>query len=138
LKSVSGTEQKTFVEQQRAAEKQKALSKTQQEAEEERRLATAAYGVKIAEQDKQKVIIAAQAEAEQVKLIAEAKAQAYRLISEVIGADNAALIEIMKLAATEDIDITPEVMVGGGGSGMTDALMGTILKGMLNKDIKRK
>ena len=128
-------EQATFEEQQRAAEKQKALSKTQQEAEEERRLATAAYGVKVAQEDKQKVIIAAQAEAEQVKVIAEAKAKAYELISRVIGPDNAALIEIMKLVASDAIRITPEVMVGGS-SDMTDALMGTILKGMLNKEVQ--
>ena len=133
-REIAVQEQKTFVEQQKAAEQQKALKKTQQEAEEEMRLATAAYGVKIAEQDKQKVIIAAQAEAEQIQIVADAKARAYRLISEVIGPNNAALLEIMKQVATDNIQITPEVMVGGGGGGMTDALMGTILKGMLNKD----
>jgi uncharacterized membrane protein YqiK len=126
-------EQATFEEQQRAAEKQKALESTRQEAEEEKRLATAAYGVKVAEQEKQKIIIDAQAEAEQVKLVAEAKAQAYKMVSEVIGADNVALLEIMKLVATEGITITPDVMVGGPGGGITDALMGTILKDMLNK-----
>jgi uncharacterized membrane protein YqiK len=126
-------EQATFEEQQRAAEKQKALESTRQEAVEEKRLATAAYGVKVAEQEKQKRIIDAQAEAEQIKLVAEAKAQAYKMVSEVIGADNAALLEIMGLVATEKIKITPEVMVGGSGGGMTDALMGTILKDRLNK-----
>ncbi|MCJ7692183.1 MAG: SPFH domain-containing protein, partial [Sedimentisphaerales bacterium] len=133
-REIAVQEQKTFVEQQKAAEQQKALKRTQQEAEEEMRLATAAYGVKIAEQDKQKVIIAAQAEAEQIQIVADAKAQAYRLISAVIGPNNAALLEIMKQVATDNIQITPDVMVGGGEGGMTDALMGTILKGMLNKD----
>lgn len=126
-------EQKTFEEQQRAAEKQKALTKTVQEAEEEKRLATAAYGVQIAEQEKQQRIINAQAEAEQITLVADAKALAYKKISEVLGSNNAALLEIMKLVSMENINITPEVMVGGGGSGMTDALMGTILRGMLDK-----
>ena len=65
---------------------------------------------------------------------AEAKAQAYKKISEVIGPDNAALIEIMKLVESGQIRITPEVMVGGGGSGMSDALMGTVLRGMLDKE----
>ena len=78
-------EQTTFQEQQRAAEKEKALKRTTQEAEEEKRLATAAYGVKVADEDKKKVIIAAEAEAEQIRVVAEAKAQAYELISEVIG-----------------------------------------------------
>jgi len=127
-------EQATFEEQQRAAEKQKQLTKTRQEAEEEKRLATARYNVQIAEQDKQKRIIEAQANAEQIRLIAEAKALAYKKISEVIGASNAALIEIMKLVETGKIRITPEVMVGGAGAGMTDALMGTVLRGMLDKE----
>ncbi len=127
-------EQATFEEQQRAAEKQKELTKTRQEAEEEKRLATAMYNVQIAEQDKLKKIIGAQAEAELIKVTAEAKALAYKKISDVIGKNNAALIEIMKLVEAGKIRITPEVMVGGGGAGMTDALMGTILRGMLDKE----
>ena len=127
-------EQTTLQVQQKAAEQQKALFKAQQEAAEERRLATAMYNVQIAEQDKQKKIIGAQAEAEQIKVIAEAKALAYKKISEVIGPDNAALIEIMKLVEAGKVRITPEVMVGGAGAGMTDALMGTVLRGMLDKE----
>ncbi len=127
-------QQATFEEQQRAAVSQKALTKTTQEAEEEKRLATAAYSVKVAEEDKKKRIIDAQAQAEQIKLVAEAQAKAYRMVSEVIGPDNAALIEIIKMVAAEKIKITPDVMSGGAGAGMTDALMGTILKGMLNKE----
>ena len=131
-------QQATFEEQQRAAEKQKALTRTQQEAEEEKTLATAAYAGKVAEENKKQIIIDAEAEAEQIKLVAEAKAKAYELISSVIGPKNAALIEIMKLVAAEKIKITPEVMVGAGASGMTDALMGTVLKGMLEKEAARK
>jgi regulator of protease activity HflC (stomatin/prohibitin superfamily) len=130
-------EQSTFEEQQRAAEKEKDLMRTVQEAEEEKRLATAAYGVKVAEEDKKKVVIAAQAEAEQIALVAEAKAQAYEMISEVVGPQNAALLEIMKLVATDNIQITPDVMVSGSGS-TAEALMGTMLKGMLDKEAEAK
>jgi uncharacterized membrane protein YqiK len=126
-------QQKTFEEQQRAAEKQKALAKTVQESDEEKRLATAAYGVKVAEEEKKRVIIEAEAEAAKTKLIADAKAQAYKLLSESIGQNNAALIEIMKLVAEKNIRVTPDVMVGGS-SGVNDALMGTMLKGMLEKE----
>jgi uncharacterized membrane protein YqiK len=126
-------QQKTFEEQQRAAEKQKSLTKTTQEAEEEKRLATAAYGVKVAEEEKKKVIIEAQAEAEKTTLIADAKSQAYKLLSGSIGQNNTALIEIMKLVSEKNIRITPEVMVGGSSS-VSDALMGTMLKGMLDKE----
>ena len=38
----------------------------------------------------------------------------------------------MKLVAEDNIRITPDVMTGGaGGSEINDALMGTILKGMI-------
>ena len=126
-------QQETFQEQQRAAEEEKALTKTTQEATEEKRLATAAYSVKIAEEDKKKMIIDAQAGAEKITLTAKAQAEAYKLVSEVIGSNNAALIEIMKVVASENIRITPEVMVGGTEkNGLSDALMGTILKDRLN------
>ncbi len=134
-REIAFQEQTTLQVQQKAAEQQKALFKALQEAEEEKRLATAAYAVKIADEEKKQVIIAAQAEAEQIKLVAEAKALAYKKISEVIGPDNAALIEIMKIVSESNIRITPEVMVGGSsGNGMTDALMGTLLRGMLDKE----
>lgn len=131
-------EQLTFEEQQRAAEKEKALKRTIQEAEEEKRLATAAYGVKVADEEKKMVIINAEAEAEQIKLVADAKAQAYKMVSDVVGPGNAALLEIMKLVATDNIQITPDVMVTGGAGGTTEALMGTMLKGMLDQQSQIK
>jgi regulator of protease activity HflC (stomatin/prohibitin superfamily) len=135
-REIAVQQQTTFEVQQLAAEKQKALKKTEQEAEEEKRLATAAYSVKVAEEDKKKRIIDAEAEAEQIKLVAQAKAKAYEMVASVIGADNAALVEIMKMVATDQIQITPDVMVGGAGAGTTDALMGTVLRDMLNKQQK--
>ena len=77
-------EQETFREQQRAAEQKKQLTKTEQEAEEEKRLATAAYEVRIAEQNKKKVVIAAEAEAQAVAIKAEAQANAYKPICSAI------------------------------------------------------
>jgi hypothetical protein len=47
-------------------------------------------------------------------------------------------LEIIKLVAEDNIQITPEVMVTGGTSGTTEALMGTMLKGMLDKEAKTK
>jgi hypothetical protein len=39
----------------------------------------------------------------------------------------------MKLVAEKNIRVTPDVMVGGSSS-VSDALMGTMLKGMLDKE----
>jgi uncharacterized membrane protein YqiK len=128
-------EQTTFQVQQKAAEQQKELTRTLQEAEEERRLATARYGVKIAEADKEKKIIGAGGEAEAIRIRAEAQAEAYRVIAEQIGAGNAALVELLKIVGEGEINITPRVMVvgdgGGGSSGETTALIGTMLDHMM-------
>lgn len=131
-------EQITFQEQERAAEQRKQLTRTQQEAEEERRLATARYEVQIAEEDKRKRIIAAEAEAEAILVRAEAQAAAFRAIAREIGAGNAALIEVLQVVGERGINIAPRVMVNGGGSGATSgettALIGTMLDSMLDKN----
>ncbi len=129
-------EQETLKVQQLAAEEEKQLIRTQQEAQEEIRLATARYGVKIAEQDRQKLIIAAGAEAEAVKIKAEAQANAYKQIAEQIGSGNAALVELLKIIGERNISITPRVMVVGqtgssGQNGETTALIGTMLDTMM-------
>lgn len=131
-------EQETFREQQRAAEQRKQLTKTQQEAEEEKRLATARYEVQIAEQAREKRIIAAGAEAEAIRIQAEAQANAYQLIANQIGSTNAALIELLKIVGERGISITPRVMVvgqGGNGEndGQTTALIGTMLDTMIDR-----
>lgn len=131
-------EQKTFQEQQRAAEQKKALTRTVQEAEEEKRLATANYQVKIAEQDKAKKIIEANAEAEAIRIKAEAQSQAFKSIAKEIGPGNSALLEVLKIVGERGILITPRVMVGGQANGAsqspeTVALIGTMLEQMLQR-----
>ena len=126
-------EQETFQEQQRAAEQKKELTRTEQEAEEEKRLATAAYAVRIAENEKEKQIIAAEAEAQAVELKATAQANAYKLIAEQIGSNNAALVELLRIVGENRIEITPRVMVAGGAAteGQTTALIGTMLNTLM-------
>ncbi len=137
-------QQLTFQEQQRAAEQRKALTRTQQEAEEEKRLATATYEVQIAEEQKQQRIIGASAEAESIRIRAEAQAQAFREIASQIGSGNAALLEMLKVIGADGIQITPRVMVTGGGgadagqatpaSAETVALIGTMLDSMIERE----
>lgn len=134
-REIATQEQITFQEQQKAAEQKKELTKTEQEAEEERRLATASYEVQIAEQEKEKRLIEAAAEAEAIKIEAEAQAEAFKLIAEQIGKANAALVEVLKIIGNDGIQITPRVMVNSGGAGATNpetvALIGTMLDQML-------
>ncbi|MCA9295470.1 MAG: hypothetical protein KC983_03115, partial [Phycisphaerales bacterium] len=135
-------EQLTIQEQQKAAERRKELMKTEQEAMEERRLATAAYEVKIADEEKAKRITEAEAEAESIRIRAEAQAEAYRVVAEQIGPRNAAMLELLKIVGDAGINITPRVMVvgdtGGSSNGAaaakeaeTAALIGTMLDRMV-------
>lgn len=136
-REIAKQKQVTFQEQQRAAEQEKELNRVQQEAEEEKRLATAAYAVKIAEEDKRKQVIAAGAEAESIKIKATAQSEAYKSIAAQIGSANAAMIEILKIVGERNIQITPRVMVTGGkgASGAeTTALIGTMLEHMVSQD----
>ena len=133
-------EQLTFQEQQRAAEQKKMLTRTEQEAEEERRLATASYQVKIAEQEKQRRLIEAAAEAEAIRIEADGRSEAFRLVATEIGSGNAALVELLKIIGERGIEITPRVMVvgdrgeGSAQSGETVALIGTMLDAMVDKE----
>ncbi len=131
-------EQDTFQEQQRAAEQRKALTRTEQEAEEEKRLATAQYQVQIAEQEKLQKIITAEAGAEAIAIEAAAQAEAFRAIAEQIGRGNASLIELLKIVGERGIEITPRVMVtgdgGAAGSAETTALIGTMLDSMMSRE----
>ncbi|MEM7227502.1 MAG: SPFH domain-containing protein [Planctomycetota bacterium] len=139
-------EQITIVEQQKAAERRKELSATEQEAEEERRLATARYAVQIAEEEKMRRITEASAEAESIRIKAEAQAEAYRVVAEQIGPANAALVELLKVIGEKGINITPRVMVIGengenGGTSTQDAettaLIGTMLDQMIDRSEKQ-
>ncbi len=140
-REIAVQEQITFQEQQKAAVQQKELSKTQQEAEEEKRLATASYEVKIAEQDKEKRIIEAKAQAESVEIEATAQANAYKMIADQIGKANAAMIEVLRVIGENGIEITPRVMVNGSSdessSSESVALIGTMLDQMV-KDSERE
>lgn len=145
-REIAKQEQLTFQEQQRAAEQKKELTRATQEAEEEKRLATASYEVKIAEESQRKKVIEANAEAQSIQIKADAQAKAYELIASQIGKSNAAMLEMLKLIGERNIQITPRVMVvngnggsnGNGGNGSSDAattaLIGTMLDHMVSKD----
>ncbi len=136
-REIAKQELTTFQEQQKAAEQKKELTRATQEAEEEKRLATAAYAVKIAEEEKKQKLIEAEAEAQAIAIRAEAQAKAYQEIALQIGKGNAALIELLKIVGERGIQITPRVMVTGG-SGAADAestaLIGTMLDTMMSRE----
>ena len=137
-REIAKQEQLTFQEQQKAAEQKKLLSRATQESEEEKRLATAAYAAKIADEEKKKRLIEAEAEAQSIAIKAKAQADAYELIAGQIGKANAAMIEVLKIVGERNIQITPRVMISGGGanagSASGAALFGTMLDTMVSRE----
>jgi len=135
-REIAKQEQLTFQEQQKAAEQKKELARVTQESEEEKKLATSAYAVKIAEETRKQRITEAEAEAEAISIKAKAQADAYKLLAIEIGKSNAALIEMLKIVGEQGIQITPRVLMMGADA-HTDsgsaALVGTILDTMLDK-----
>jgi len=128
-------EQQTFQEQQKAASQKKELTRVTQEAEEEKKLATATYEVKIADETQKRKVIEAKAEAEATKIRSTAQAEAYKQIAEQIGKSNAALIEVLKIVGERNIQIAPRIMVTGkDAGGLNSALMGTILDKITSED----
>lgn len=137
-RKIATEEEQTLIVQQKAAEQQKELERIKQEAEEERRLATARYQVQIAQEEQRQRIIQAEAEAEAIRIKAEAEALAYQKIAQQIGPANLAMIELLKIVGEQGINITPRVLMQNGGeegsADATAALIGTLLDQMVSRE----
>ncbi|HQQ63202.1 MAG TPA: SPFH domain-containing protein [Pseudomonadales bacterium] len=119
-----------------AQEQRAATEKRRAQADMQPKLVDAEIGVQIAEQNKQKTVIAAQAEGESKRLnaageaagikaigdaeaskilaIGKATAEAYELQNKAIGGTGVTAIEISKQIAAGNIKITPDLLVQGG------------------------
>ncbi len=131
-REVAVNQQATFTEKKRAEEARATFIKAQEEAEQQRQLAAATYKVQVAEQEAKAREAEAKGEASYIAITAEAKQKAYTSMAVAIGAEGVTTLELMKMVSEGKIQITPHVMMAGGGNSM-DALAGTILGGMLPK-----
>lgn len=81
------------------------------------------------------------AEADGISAIGKAKAASYELAVEAMGSANFATMEVMKGLGENNVKITPDIMVGGGGSdsngtsGLTALLLTSLMK---NKTEEKK
>ncbi len=143
-REVALNQQKTFEEKKRAEESRATFIKAQEEAEQQRKVVAATYQVQVREQEGKAFEIAAsytvkvkeqeakareaeaRGEASFIEITSAAKRKAYADISAAIGPQGLVTIEALRLVGENKIQITPQVMVGSGGSAL-DALAGTIL-----------
>jgi regulator of protease activity HflC (stomatin/prohibitin superfamily) len=128
-REVAVNQQKLYDQQKQAEESRAKFVRAQEEAEQQRQLAAAEYKVRVEGENAKSQVARARGEAESQVIIGEGRAKAYRLLVETLGQSQVAQLELLKLVVEGKVQITPQVMVTGGGSGgTTDALMGTILR----------
>ncbi len=128
-REVAVNQQKLYDQQKQAEESRAKFVRAQEEAEQQRQLAAAEYKVKVEGENAKSQVVRAKGEAESQVIIGEGRAKAYKLLVETLGQQQVAQLELLKLVVDGKVQITPQVMVNGSGSGgTTDALMGTILR----------
>jgi hypothetical protein len=128
-REVAVNQEKLYTQQKQAEESRAKFVRAQEEAEQQRQLAAAEYKVRVEGENAKSQVARAKGEAESQIIIGEGRAKAYKLLVETLGQQQVAQLELLKLVVEGKVQITPQVMVNGSGSGgTTDALMGTILR----------
>ena len=155
---VAEREVETYGAQKKAEEARQELEGAKAEANTRERVVTAKRDVEVATQEAAAKIASARGEAEaktinatadaqvtdvtgvaqagRIKAVGEAEAAVQHLKVESIGQDGYARIQIAASLAEHGIRLVPEILVNGGGgagggSGIVDALLGTMLKDKL-------
>lgn len=154
MKIIAQQQQAMYTEQQKAEQTRIATEKTRSEADQQKNLVEAEIGVKIAEQNKQKSIRAAEGEGESLRLraegeakgitakgdaeasrilaIGESTAKAYDLQNKAVGKEGVTAIEIAKQVASGNIKVTPDFLVQGGAESI-GGLLSAFLTTMITK-----
>jgi len=160
MKIIAQQQQAMYQEQQKAEQSRIATEKTRSEAEQQKNLVEAEIGVKIADQNKQKVIRTAEGDAEGIRLraegeakgikakgdaegskilaIGEATAKAYELQNKAVGAQGVTAIEIAKQVAAGKVKVTPDFLVQGGENlgGLLSAFLTDKISGVRKAPVK--
>jgi len=127
-REVAVNQQKLFDQQRQAEVSRAQFVRAQEEAEQQRQLAAAEYKVKVEGENAKSQVVRAKGEAESQVIIGEGRAKAYKLLVETLGQQQVAQLELLKLVVEGKVQITPQVMVTGGGSSSLDALSATLLR----------
>lgn len=130
-REVAVNQQKLYEEQRKAEESRAQFVKAQEEAEQQRTLAQAVYQVQVKEQQAKARAAEAKGEADYQTITGDGRAKAYEAMVKTLGREQVATLEMLKLVAEGKIQITPQVMVSGGGT--LDALAGTLLRQQAGK-----
>ncbi|MBP1761274.1 MAG: hypothetical protein H6Q64_816 [Firmicutes bacterium] len=137
-KVIAAQQQDMYAQQREAEVKRIDMERTRAQANKQGDIVAAEIGVKVAEQEKIKTITIAegnssrvklegQGEAEKILAIGKSTAEAYDLTRAAIGPESVALIELMKLIASGNIKITPDIVAGGDSGSLLNILLAKTL-----------
>jgi exosome complex RNA-binding protein Csl4 len=137
-KVIAAQQQDMYAQQREAEVKRIDMERTRGQANKQGDIVAAEIGVKVAEQEKIKTVTIAegnssrvklegQGEAEKILAIGKSTAEAYNLTREAIGPESVALIELMKLIASGNIKITPDIVAGGDSGALLNILLAKML-----------
>ena len=139
-RKIAEEQQKTFEVQQAAQKQRQQLVRETAQANIQQDLVAAEQGVNIAElranaQVKQasgegeSIRLRAVGEAEAIRATGNAKADAYRVGVLALGTQGFTAVQLMQIIGDQKVKVVPEVSVtGGDGAGLTDGLLGVLLR----------
>jgi regulator of protease activity HflC (stomatin/prohibitin superfamily) len=127
-REVAVNQEKLFGQQKLAEEARAKLVRATEEAEQQRNLAAAEYKVRIEQENARSLKEKAKGDADYQIITGDGRAQAYKKLVETLGQNQVAQLELLKLIVEGKVQITPQVMVTGAGTGPMDALAATLLR----------
>lgn len=143
-RKIAEEQRKTFEVQQAAQTQRQQLVRETSLADIQQNVVKAEQGVNIAELESNAQIkratgeaeairLRATGEAEGIRVIGQAKADAYQAGVLALGPQGYTAIQVMQIIGDQRVRVVPDVSVTGqqGGTGLTDALLGMILKSQL-------
>jgi uncharacterized membrane protein YqiK len=149
-RKIAEEEKKTYEIQEAAQKQRQLLVRETALADIQQRVVDSEQGVMIAELNANATVKAATGESESIRLRALgqaeairatgfAQAEAYRAGVEALGATSFASLQLMQIVGERSVQIVPEVNVTGGttGSGLVDALLGTMLKDRVSEPLAK-
>jgi uncharacterized membrane protein YqiK len=139
-------QRKTYTIQKEAQEQRQLLVRETAQADIQTEMVKSEKSVQIAELraraevehakgDAEAVKLRAEVEAEAIRITGEAQADAYHAGAKAMGLHGFTAVQIMQIIGEQGVRIIPEINVGGGteNNGMTDALIGLMLRDQLKK-----
>ena len=144
-RKIAEEQRKTFEVQQAAQKQRQELVRETSLADIQQQLVTAEQGVNIAELhanaqikqaggESESIRLRALGEAEAIRATGNAKADAYTAGVTALGSQAYTALQVMQIVGDQRVRVVPDVAVngGGGGAGLTEALLGMLLRNQTN------